>query len=385
MASMITSVTLDTKAKKALLNGGLWFGRGDIIGRRPNLPGIAVVYDKQKNPLGTAFLSPGSAYFLRLFSRRIEKADRSFWRERMLKAYKRRAQLFDVTDAFRVVYGEADGMPSVIVDKYNDIWSFQITSAGAETIRNDIISIIEEEFSPASIIEKDDIAIREKDGLARCERVVFGTKTKALVKEADQVFEVGVLSGQKTGAYLDYRKIRLMAKEVARGKCLDAFSYQGWFSCQIAGGATEVIGVDSSATATAAARENAERNGHKNCEFIKSDVFDYLERSGGKFDFVHLDPPSFSKGGGSVRQAMQGYKKLIALAVPRLKKDGTMIVSSCSHAVTERLLEEAISAAMSKAGRRCKVLFRAMQDADHPVVRGHSESLYLKAIAIRCG
>lgn len=379
---MYPSITVSNDAAKRLAAGRLWFARSDVVGRKPNIPGIVNLVDRRGRSVGMAFLSPGSQYYLRVFSKSKQKTDKMFWRERIVSANDRRSSFLTTTDAYRVVHAEADGIPAVIIDRYNDIWAIQITASGAMTIAQDLIDIIVQEFAPAAIVEKNSSQSRSSEGVPKEDRIIFGDRSDTVIRELDQRFEVDVLAGQKTGAYLDYRAFRIKAREFVHGLCLDAFCYQGWFSCQIASKAANVISVDGSSSALAAAKRNAQINGHDNIEFVKADVLDYLKKCKREFDFIHLDPPSFSKGAGGRVQAMAGYSRLITSAARLTRRGGVMMVSSCSHAVTEGMLERAAVSALKKLGFDAEVLFSGIQDRDHPVRNGHPESLYLKAIAL---
>ncbi|MFH0798637.1 MAG: class I SAM-dependent rRNA methyltransferase [Pseudomonadota bacterium] len=379
---MYSSIVISNEAVKRCEGGELWFPCRDVVGRKPRIAGIVNLIDKRKRFVGMAFLSPGSRYYIRVFSRAPAKADKEFWRERIRRAYERRVPLAATTDAYRVVHAEADGIPSVVIDKYNDIWSLQTTSSGAETIKKDLIEIVVADYSPASVIEKNASQMRKAEGLPTGDRIAFGSRRSATIKEGDQSFEVDVLAGQKTGAYLDYRSFRLKAREFARGRCLDAFCYQGWFSCQIAGAANEVIAIDSSAAAVEAAKKNAAINRHGNIEFVKADVLEFFKGQGEPFDFIHLDPPAFAKGGAKTEAAVRGYRRIVEDALRLLAPHGTLMVSSCSHGITEGVLEKIVAGCLQKAGLACEVIYRGIQDRDHPPLKGHPESLYLKAVAV---
>lgn len=381
---ILSSIILTSDAARRCASGELNFTSRDVVGRRPAHAGIAVLKDRRGKFVASAFVSPGSRYFLRVITRKDEEIGGAYWRERLRAAYERRGRLFEITDAFRVVHSEADGIPSVVIDKYNDIWSMQITSLGAETIKNELVEMIVDEFSPASIVEKNNLAMRESEGLPLLEKIIYGDRSETCVREGGERFKVDVLSGQKTGAYLDYRAFRLKAREFARGFCLDAFCYEGWFSCQIAGTASCVVAVDSSEGAVNAAMENAGLNGHSNIEFVRSDVFKYLDRCERRFEFVHLDPPPFARGYGKVASAISGYRKLLCGALGLLNAGGVLFVSSCSHAVTENVLEKTLLDCAVQAGFRAEIVFRGIQDSDHPLLRGFPRSLYLKAVAARC-
>lgn len=380
---MHSSITISNEAVRRCRKGELWLEKKNVVGRKPNIPQIVHLIDKKKNFIAMALLSPASRYYLRIFSLLKKDVTMELWKEKILAAYKKRAPLSKITNAFRVVHAESDGIPGVVIDKYNDVWAMQITCGGAEGIKGQLAEIISGEFSPAAIIEKNKIAIRESEGLPLVEGLLYGEKEKTVISEGGELFEVDVRTGQKTGAYLDYRAFRLKAREFARGLALDAFSYQGWFACQIANSANRVIAVDSSALAIKMAEDNAKRNNHGNIEFIRADVFDFLKNCELKFDFIHLDPPSFAKGGGMLGAAVFGYKKMITDALRLVAADGILMVSSCSHAITEGVIERTVESCAKESGAECEFVYRGIQDTDHPVLRGHPESLYLKALAVR--
>ncbi len=380
---MFTTVTIDNRSARMIAAGQRWLPTKSVIGRKPRFGGIAEVVTRSGDFICMAFLLPSSRCYLRVFSIKKENADLEYWKKVISKAYARRKTLLDLTNSFRVVHSDSDGIPSTVIDKYDDVFVIQTTSEAADQILDDIKDSVVQLFAPKSVVERNDIAIREKEGLPLKKCFLFGGESVADVVEGDQRFSVDAMSGQKTGAYLDYRGFRMKGREFACGDCLDAFCYQGWFSCQIADAAESVISVDGSAEAISAAKENAKRNGHGNIDFIKADVFDYLASSDRLFDFIHLDPPSFAKGSSSVAQAAAGYRKLLRLALPHLKSRGVMMVSSCSHSVTERILEASVASVFAEKGLEFSVIFRGIQDRDHPVMKSHPESLYLKALAVR--
>lgn len=383
MHAIQSTVVLDNPAAKRLLQGAPWFFERDCIGRTPRMPGIARVFDKRGRFLASAFISPGSRYFLRVITKEDVQIDRAFWRERIVRADRRRKKLLDLTDAYRVVFSESDGIPGVVIDRYNDIISIQITSSGAAAIRDELVGLLVEIFNPASIIEKGEAASRKAEGLPLVDSLVYGEKQRTIVREGDQLFDLDVMAGQKSGAYLDYRGFRLKAREFARGDCLDAFCYQGWFSCHISRLARNVVALDSSRSALDQAAVNARLNKHGNIEFVTADAFEYLKTCDRVFDFVHVDPPAMAKEHSKLAQAVHGYKKLITNAIRLLREDGVLMISSCSHKISERILEEALIESSKKSKRKCEVVWRGIQDIDHPVMRGLPESLYLKAIAAR--
>jgi 23S rRNA (cytosine1962-C5)-methyltransferase len=307
--------------------------------------------------------------------------DATFLKSAIIKASKKRTELMKITDAYRVVNSEGDSLPSIVIDRYNDIFAFQLTSAGAETLKTDLISIVREEFSPKTIIEKNAVSSRKRENLPETEKIVFGKDTSTIVREGDLRFEVNVLYGQKTGAYLDYRPFRFEAEKLAHGRCLDLFAYQGWLSCHIAKNAKMVTAIDSSQEALAAARKNAVLNSISNIEFSRADAFDYLKTCCGLFDFIHIDPPAVAKNRSDVGPAIGALKKITLSGIKRLNPGGTLLISSCSHKITERILEGVVIDTGRAAKRTGRVVFRGIQDLDHKPRKGLAQSLYLKGIA----
>ncbi|MBN1283310.1 MAG: class I SAM-dependent rRNA methyltransferase [Proteobacteria bacterium] len=380
---MQSSLIIDNGAARRVREGELWLPEAAVVGRRQRIPGIARLLDRRRRFVASAFVSPGSRHYLRVISAEDAAIDGAFWRTRFERALARRSRLFDFTDAYRVVFGESDGIPSVIVDRYADVVSFQIGCAGAESIRTDILEIVDWLLSPRAIVERGDSEVRRSEGLPAEDRIVKGSDACAVVKEGSESFEVDALSGQKTGAYLDYRSIRSAAREMARGDCLDAFCYQGWFSCRIAERARRVVAVDSSRPALDAAARNAKSNAHANIEFACQDAFDFVRGCRQSFDFIHLDPPAMAKRRQDLPAAIRRYERAALDSIAILRPGGVIMISACSQRITERMLEGVARSAAKASGRGCTILWRGIQDIDHPVLRSHPESLYLKAMAVR--
>ena len=375
-------IIVTNKGVSRLQAGEVWLGRGYVEGRRPTHPGIYALLDKKRRFVGLAFLSPSSPHYLRIFSREEVEPDERYWKKVIREAYEKRKGLASITNAMRIVHGEADKIPSVVIDMYGDIVSFQITSYGAETIKEIIISIILELFRPSAIIEKDNATQRKIEGLPLIERIVCGEKHVASVYEGGLTFELDVLGGQKTGAYLDYRELRSAASNLAGGRVLDGFSYEGWLSCLLSRKVAYVISIDSSADAIKAGIKNASINGCENIEFVRCDVVKYLASSNEVFNFIHLDPPPLAKRRMDLMPALAYYRRLAQLALRALDRDGILMISSCSQAVSMEALERVIIEATQK--RNGTVIFRGMQDTrDHPIIPGRKELFYLKAVAVK--
>lgn len=375
-------VVFDNVAAKETAAGVLWFPKSSVMGRKPNVACIVKITDKRGNFLGYGLCSPNSKIYIRMITKRDREINKEYWRQVIAEAERKRRPLIEITNSYRVVHAEADGIPAVVIDKYDDVYALQTSSEGSELIKSDIVDIIKDEFKPTSIIEKNAVPSRKKEGLKETEGFLFGSKRVASVREGGQRFEVDILSGQKTGGYLDYRPIRLEARNCAKGRVLDLFCYQGWFTCHAANRGDCVIGVDVSREAIKGAEKNALINGHRNIEFICADAFDYVDTLQEKFDFIHMDPPPFAKSRNEVFSARRGYEKLLKKGLKLINPGGIIMISSCSHHITERILEEVVL--NSASGKEIKIIERISQDIDHPRRKGFPQAFYLHAIAFKC-
>jgi len=292
-----------------------WIFRDDLEKIEDAAPGGIVTLESKKGAfLGQGVYSDRSKISFRLISRTPGKIDISFWRRRIQEAYRFRQWLVAHTNAYRLVYGDCDGIPSLIVDRYGDHFVIQSLSQGAENILPFVIEILIEQFHPSSLVLRNDLAVRGLEGLAPEKKIVHGTvPSRVEVHEGDIRYLVNLWLGQKTGSYLDQRENRLRAGELLQGRVLDAFCYQGLFALQAARHSTQVTAVDSSQEAIDLARENARLNSIDNIEFIKENVFDFLKsqaEKGERFDGIILDPPAFAKSRENVSSASRGYKEL---------------------------------------------------------------------------
>ena len=385
---MFASVIINSKGAKSLKDGHPWVMERDLESRRFAQAGIVGVLDWRRNFLGQAFYSPTSKIALRFITASKNPIDLEFFVRAIELAFRRRKKLFDSTNAVRVLFAESDHLPSVVVDLFNDVAAVQITSAGAETVKAEIIEAVKIVLKPRAIIEKNATTSRQVEGLPRLERLVYGESAVTQINEGGLSFEVDVLHGQKTGAYLDYRPFRFKSAEFAKGRCLDIFCYQGWLACHLArAGAKEVIAVDASRSAISAAEKNAKLNNLKKINFVESDAFEFLNKLAAngdkKFDFIHIDPPPFAKNFKTRASAMHGYEKLLAMSLPLVKKGGVLMISACSHYVSEGMLERTTLDVAQSLAKKVSVVYRGVQDADHPILKNFPESLYLKAVTVK--
>jgi 23S rRNA (cytosine1962-C5)-methyltransferase len=368
-------------------HGHPWIYRSDLA-LRPSGPADAVlVMDEERYPLGRALWSPLSEISLRLLERDADiTIDASWWRDRLAHSIQRRAPLAGRANAYRLVHGEADGCPSLIVDRYDRWLVIQLLSAGVEHFRQDIVAALEELLSPAGILARNDAAVREKEGLARETVLLAGEVPHEIaVREGDVRYLAAPWDGQKTGAFLDQRENREVAGALARGRALDCFSYHGSFALHLARGAEQVIAVDSSAGAISRARANAALNGLDNIEFVEANVFDYLraqESAGARHDTIVLDPPAFAKTRAALPAALRGYKEINLRAMRLLSPGGMLFTASCSFHLTLARFLEMLAAAAADSGRRIALRDVRGQSLDHPEILTIPESGYIKGAVL---
>jgi len=333
--------------------------------------------------LGYGYINPASLIAIRLVSPPGQKPDGSFFREAMEKAARYRERTYPGSQCHRLIYGESDNLPGLVVDRYGDVLVYQIGTLGMARMEPLIQELLQDVFKPGAIVFRNDSPSRRLEGLDQSKGVALGELPEKLVSEIDGVkFRIDAIEGQKTGMYLDQRDNRRDVRRWTQGgKVLDLFCYNGaWGLSAAAGGATEVIGVDQSKEATALARENADLNGATGvCSFVAGDVFEYLKRvEKGSFDVVILDPPAFAKTKAAVREARKGYTDINRRALLALKPGGILVSCSCSYHVGEDLFREILISAGQASGRRLRLLRMGGQALDHPSLMAMPETRYLK-------
>jgi 23S rRNA (cytosine1962-C5)-methyltransferase len=292
-----------------------------------------------------------------------------------------------VTNAFRLINAEGDGMPGLVVDAYDKTLVIQIATLGMEKLRDFLVETLVQEVHPDSIFEKSNLPSRREEGLEDREGFILGESGgKLLVRENGLEFFVDIVRSQKTGLYLDQREMRALAGSLARGRSvLNAFAYTGGFSVYaLKGGAARVDSVDSSARALELARENFFQNGllSDGNGFIEADVFEYLRGAAASYDFIILDPPAFAKRKADVAQACRGYKDINRIAIQKILPGGLMMTFSCSHFVDEHLFQQVVFQAAAETPRHVRILGRHRQAADHPINVFHPETEYLKGFLL---
>jgi 23S rRNA (cytosine1962-C5)-methyltransferase len=364
-------------------SGHPWIYRSDVSERPERDAGAVLVYDNRNRALGWALWSPKSEISLRLLDTDPGAViDAKWWHDRIGAAAARRVSLETVTNAHRVVHGEADGCPSLVCDRY-DRWAVvQLMSAGLEAFRAEIVEAIVSITRVDGVLARNDAPLRSKEGLPRETVILHGDVPQQIeIDEYGLRYLAAPWTGQKTGAFLDQRENRHLAGEHARGRALDAFSYHGSFALHLARNAANVVALDASAQALARARENAELNGIRNIDFVEANAFDYLreqERDGAEFDTIVLDPPAFAKTKASLSGALRGYKEINLRAMRLLAKGGILYTASCSFHLTRPLFLEMLEAAAADSGRRIALREIRGQPLDHPEILTIPETGYIK-------
>ena len=364
-------------------SGHPWIFKSDVRREPDAEPGLVDVHDQRGKPLGVALWSPRSEIALRLLDSDPEiNIDLEWWRARIARAAARREILRAQTDAYRVVYSEADGCPSLIVDRYGAYVVVQLLSAGLESCRTDVLAAVRAQLAPAGILARNDASVRAREGLSRTVEPLFGeVPTEIEVHEHGVRYFAAPHEGQKTGAFLDQRENRVLIGSLARGRALDCFSYHGSFALHLARRAAHVIALDSSRTALERAAANAQLNGLTNIDFVEANAFEWMRdaaRSGARFDTIVLDPPAFAKSRGSVRSALRGYKELNLRGMQLLNPGGILFTASCSYHVSKSLFLEMLEAAAADSGRRLALREVRGQPLDHPELLTIPETGYLK-------
>ncbi len=345
--------------------------------------GAVLVHDSRGKPLGWALWSPLSEISLRLLDRNPDAViDQAWWDERIASAVARRVTLEDGTNAFRLIHGEGDGLPSLVCDRYDQWLVVQFMSAGLECFREEILTSLRALLEPAGILARNDVPLRSKEGLARETTVLHGEVPHEIeVHEYGVKFLAAPWTGQKTGAFLDQRENRHFVGTVARGRALDCFSYHGSFALHLAKKSTHVTALDASGPALMRATENAARNSVDNISFVEANAFDYLrekEREGATYDTIVLDPPAFAKTRASLPAAIRGYKDINLRAMRLLAPGGLLYTASCSFHLTKPLFLEMLQDAASDSGRRIAIRGLTGQPLDHPEVLTIPETGYIK-------
>ncbi|HSD66143.1 MAG TPA: class I SAM-dependent rRNA methyltransferase [Vicinamibacteria bacterium] len=380
-------VVVSRKGQARIERGHPWVFRSDVVKDGGATPGAVVrVADARGTPLGFAFWSSRSEIRLRMIERGETLAG-GFLRDRIERALRWRETVAAGAEAYRIVHGEGDGLPSLVVDRYGDYLAVQTLSQGAERAKAEIVAALVDLLEPKGIVERNDPRVRALEGLDQTVSVLHGEVPERVeVSEGDVRLRVDLRKGQKTGLFLDQRENHLAARQYVRGRVLDGFTYDGGFALQVARQSDEVTAVDLSAESLERVKANAALNGVANVATRDANVFDLLkelDQRGERFDAVILDPPAFAKSKDAVEKAARGYKEINLRALKILKAGGVLVTCSCSYHVHEEDLEAILADAAVDARATVTVVEKRRQARDHPVVLGVPETLYLKCFVLR--
>ncbi len=383
---MHATVTVSKRGEERVASGHPWIYRTDVAAVTADAGSIVSVRNARGRVLGQALFSDRSQITLRMLTRGESPADRALLRRRLEAAIAFRHRLNVNASAFRLVHGEADLLPSLVVDRYGDYLVLQTLSQGMDALTPTIVELLNELVAPKGILARNDPRARLLEGLEQRVDVLSGDVPPTVpVHELGVRYDVDVWHGQKTGLFLDQRENRAAAAGYATGRLLDCFSYNGGFALALAGHVREAMAFDISEDAVERIGHNATRNGVA-IDARVGNVFDELrglERLRERFDTIVLDPPAFAKTRASVPKAVTGYKEINLRALKLLNPGGTLVTCSCSYHVDEAMLGEILYEAAVDAQIPVSVVEKRMQGRDHPVLLGVPETYYLKCFILR--
>ncbi len=386
---MYPTVVISARGEQRIRSGHPWIYRADVAEARAGAGERVLVRGPRGRVLAQALYSDRSQIALRVLARTTAEtnpADDDLIRRRIADAIDYRESLAVDATACRLIHGEADLLPSLVADRYDDIVVVQTLSQGMDRLTPLIVETIEARLHPRGVLARNDPRARLLEGLERRVDVLAGDVPEAVeIHELGVVYEVDVRRGQKTGLFLDQRENRQAAARYARGRLLDAFSYNGGFALVLGRTCRETVAIDASEDAVARIRANAARNG-ATIDARVGNVFDELrafERAGERFDTIVLDPPAFAKTKSAVAKARAGYKEINLRALKLLNPGGFLVTCSCSYHVSEADLGEIVYEASVDAQTHVTVVEKRMQGRDHPVLLGVPETYYLKCFILR--
>jgi 23S rRNA (cytosine1962-C5)-methyltransferase len=387
--AVMSIVVISRRGAERIRANHPWIYRSDVLSSGAQPGDLVRVTTERDRPLGWAFWSDASQISLRMFSSSPEPQidERAVFLEYLRKAIDYRASLAIDGTACRLVHGEADRLPALIVDRYADWLVLQTLSQGMDRRLALIVELLVEIVRPRGVLARNDPKVRRLEGLDEKIEVVFGEVPEIIeVSEGRMQYRVDLRHGQKTGLFLDQQENHAAAARYARGRALDGFSYLGGFALQLAPKCESVLALESSAPAVAAIRENAARNHVTNLEAREANVFDELREldvSGERFQTIVLDPPAFARNRAAVERAVAGYKEINLRALKLLEPGGHLVTCSCSYNVDEALFEAILEDAAADARAVVSLVEKRMQARDHPVLVGVPETHYLKCLVLR--
>lgn len=389
---MSAVVTLKKGEGRTIKAGGMWIFDNEIDSVMGNFEDgdIVLVHDFDGYPMGKGYINRHSKIRVRLLTRKTDvEIDEEFFRMRLKNAWEYRKKTVD-TSSCRIVFGEADFLPGIVIDKFSDVLVVQSLALGIDRYKELLINLLkdileEDGFRIRGVYERSDAKVRRQEGMELRKGFIGGEfDTDVEIVENGVRYIVDVKDGQKTGFFLDQKFNRLAVQKLCKGaKVLDCFTHTGSFALNAGiAGAAEVTGVDASELAVAQARENAELNGLQDkVKFICEDVFELLpelEKKGEKFDVVILDPPAFTKSRNSIKNAAKGYREINLRAMKLVKDGGYLATCSCSHFMSYELFTKTINQAAHNVHKRLRQVEFRTQAPDHPILWAADESYYLK-------
>ena len=386
----MTKVFLKRKIAPRIANGHPWIYGNEIekIVGEPAAGDIVEVFYYDKKYVGRGYINQQSQISIRLLTRKHDNINDDFFLNRIKQAWNYRQKL-GYTENCRLVFGEADYLPALVIDKFNNYFVIQTLSFGIEKWKPAIVNALQEIFSPKGIYERNDVPVRELEGLAQQKGFLSEPfDTNIIINENGFKFNVDIENGQKTGYFLDQQDNRRAIKEIAKGAdVLGAFTYTGTFEIHAAGyGAKSVYGIDISEQAVEQANKNAALNGlEKICRFEAMNAFDALkkwDKEEKKYDVVMLDPPAFTKSRESIGKAVTGYKEINLRGMKLVKNGGFLVTSSCTNLVSPDLFLDTIAAAARDAKKRIRQVTFKAQASDHPIIWGLENTNYLKFLIV---
>jgi 23S rRNA (cytosine1962-C5)-methyltransferase len=389
---ILPRVILKRGRENPVMRGHPWIFSGAVTKIEGEVsPGeVGEVYSKEGQFLGLGHLNPHSQIILRLLTQKKEELGENFFKDRISRASHLRERWVErKTNAYRVINGEGDFLPGLIVDRYREIFVLQFLTAGMDRMKEILIPLLVKEFRPRSIFERSDVTVRNEEGLLESKGLIYGKDIPEFIEieEYGSCFRVNVKKGQKTGFYLDQRENRVSLKGLSEGKkVLDCFCYTGAFSIHAGlGGAEEVTLIDSSEDALEMAEvhfvlNHLEKIPH---QLIRGDPFEVMRSLDPGYDIIILDPPPFAKKKRHLQSASRGYKDLNLLAFRLLNKEGLLFAFSCSHHMSWDLFQKILFSAALDSGKGVQILGRMGHPWDHPINLCHPEGEYLKGLICR--
>jgi 23S rRNA (cytosine1962-C5)-methyltransferase len=386
----MTKVYLNRKINQRIALGHPWIYNNEVdrIAGPVEQGDIVEVYYFDGQLAGRGYINPESQIIIRLLTRKREDITAAFFHQKIQTAWDYRKHL-GYTENCRLVFGEADGLPALIIDKFNDYFVMQTLSYGMEVWKDAIVAALKTIFNPKGIYERNDVPVRELEGLAQQKGFLTDPfPTEIIINENDLQFYVNIETGQKTGYFLDQQDNRRAIKNIVKGAdVLGAFTYTGTFEIHAAHyGAKSVFGIDISESAVAQANKNAALNKLDHIvKFEAMNAFDVLKnwgKQGKKYDVVMLDPPAFTKSRNNIDKAITGYKEINLRGMQLIRNGGFLVSSSCTNLVSPELFLETIEMAAHDAKKRIRQVTYQSQSSDHPIIWGMENTHYLKFLIV---